>query len=517
MSNFPNFTVLTTDSDNNRYQKNSFYNVFLREKNDVYYYRDTITNSIAKYLSNQDTQFPLDCYPIDAENRHGLTIREIISGNFLTDLLTDSLYLNSKQNLTSILSKASHINLTKLPLFFSVELTHGYSYDYQDVITQSLNYNNSFAFNDSTDINPTSLRYFSSNGTIYVERPPFKAIVNYKPVRASGTTKHIESYEIWVPWTLTRISTSEYHHLSDRSFRIYFSSSPLTDTSDDQYVPCMFPNSYTDGTICFSNSLQEIPDFESQSIRYIYSMMINEYISGGWNLDLGLPVLQNSVLNPSDTYKEYCRPTYNSLLARFPDLTDSKIATLKSQSLSSSGSAHSKYFFKMMSSFNLEETLDFYSSFERMSFDKINSTNQSLSFSNDITGYIRSRNHHHEVLAGYTNVSELDKKIFITCFNHNNEDSVYKDTNKFIRSINKTKISSTWNDSVDYTDEFSSIFQEELSNMMNMEHSFIYLYYDKSSGDYEIHNSSNSSIETIVSMDIISDILIDQSLKEISI
>lgn len=517
MTQLPRFTVVTTDSDNDRYIKNSFYDVSFTEN---YNYSSNLLHSVIRQylvdlLDPPKTSF--DSYPIHALNSSNKSIHDIISFNCLDNYFSTPLLENSRKNLYHALSKSSHIDLTKTPLFFNLSLKHGYSYSYNDVLTQCSEYSKAFAFTENTDVNPTSLRYFSSNNVMYVERPPFKANVHFKPVKASANAKEIESYEIWVPWTLTKIQIRN-DVISDFSFSIYFSSSSLTDTSSNQYAPCMFPNSYNDGRICFSSSLEEIPALDSQSIRYLYSVMINEYVSGGWNLDLGLPVVQTPPQTISDTYSEYRKPTHSSLSKRFPDLTASKISTLINQCYSTTHSSHSKYFFKMMSSFTLEETLDFYSSYERYSLDHISSrASRYDSYHEDMMSAVRSRSNYYNVTAQYNDTSSLDKQILFIVFNHKESSDLSQDPQKLLDSFYNLRISGTWSNTTEFNESIFSILHDNLSKIMNMEENFIYIYYDHSSKEYEIHSTTDASFDRIISLDIISNMLIADNSKEISL
>jgi len=320
------------------------------------------------------------------------------------------------------INSSKSIDLTKCPIIYKETLSLDHAYAYDDVIDQTLAF-----FSDSSNIDnacsyPHSVRYISNNGTLYIERPPFKVQLNFVAAKAGSSKAPLPQYEIWVPWTITELPLLS-KNTANQNIRLYFSSSPLETLEDSKYIPCLLPNSYTDGNICFSNSLSEL-DIEHSDINYIYSMIVNEYMSGGWNLDLGIPVLLYSGISRSndsdisDITYEYWNPTYNSLSKRFPDLTEKNIDTLISQCKSDTPSSHSIYYFKMMSGMTLEETLSFIKDIQNKygkSFSKIYSSEQALptTFQN-LNFAISSRYLNHPVYV--QNIPFSQKDIYCVLF-----------------------------------------------------------------------------------------------------
>lgn len=136
-----------------------------------------------------------------------------------------------------------------------------------------------------TELYPIATRYIDSSGNYYIERPPFQVDIDYKIGGASSRTKRrVTDKKIWVPWTLFIFNPDNMGNA-----RMLFSHKSLTHESD-VYVTGYLPNLYSDGNICYSNSLNTIPDIDPNtklSIAQVYALMINEYFAGSWNADLG--------------------------------------------------------------------------------------------------------------------------------------------------------------------------------------------------------------------------------------
>lgn len=274
----------------------------------------------------------------------------------------DSLYTYFKNNPNTYSPLVpSKINFSKFS--YPVELTVGVesSYSLSDVI-QTLSPNNV----DQVSPYPKSVRYLD-NDYFVIERPPFKIPVDFKPGVASRSLKPLPDCEMWIPWTITIISKSNFHDV-----RMFFSDKPL-ESFDSLYICPITPNSYTNGSICFSNSLTQLNiDLSNSDISTIYPAIISEYFSGGWNLDLGLFMSNQSYYidrsfrhsSSPDQYPtlyNFVNPTFSYLKDRFPSAKDNEILTMIRNSNSSSASSYSKYFFKILSTFNLSETLSLYS------------------------------------------------------------------------------------------------------------------------------------------------------------
>jgi hypothetical protein len=172
---------------------------------------------------------------------------------------------------------------------------------------------------------PLSVRYIDKYGNHYVERPPFKIKINYKNARAAFKGTIVDDIEIWIPWTLMVIPSSFSLNYSPDSIRIYYSSEPLSSTKT-QYLHSLLPNTYASGSICWSHSFQKLismdntrDTFSSFDMTYWHSMIINDYMMGGWNNDLHSQTLA------SITQHAYSNvSSYRTLLSYSKDMDDNQ-------------------------------------------------------------------------------------------------------------------------------------------------------------------------------------------------
>lgn len=200
-------------------------------------------------------------------------------------------YYSSVHNINSQLSGYEEITTT--PYFCSMLLQQNahISTDkvYQVLNEKSLEKYNSFFY-------PMAVRYISSQGTYVVERPPFQLEVDYRMGSAYSSNPKMPPVKIWVPWTIMVFSARSFAVGNFGDVELYFSDGPLQ-SMDDQLVPCFYPNTYTNGRICFSNSLNDFADvlnleeLKNINISYIYNYIFNNYMMGGWNSDLGTTLL----------------------------------------------------------------------------------------------------------------------------------------------------------------------------------------------------------------------------------
>lgn len=142
------------------------------------------------------------------------------------------------------------------------------------------------------NILPLSVRYIDEFGSYYIERPPFKVKINYKNARAMYSGPVVDDLEIWIPWTLMVIPASFYNHFDPTHVRMYYSHKPLQ-SLEDNYLYSFLPNAYSHGAICWSQSFQKLISLDqtknqisSFDATYWHSMIINDYMMGGWNNDL---------------------------------------------------------------------------------------------------------------------------------------------------------------------------------------------------------------------------------------
>ena len=93
---------------------------------------------------------------------------------------------------------------------------------------------------------------------------------------------------------------------------LFFNDSPIQ-SLDDYAITCFFPNMYGDGRMCLNQTLSMLQGHlylvNSFDISTIYNFLINDYMSGGWNTDLGINCF-DSIRNISSLSKE----AYNTMI-----------------------------------------------------------------------------------------------------------------------------------------------------------------------------------------------------------
>lgn len=135
---------------------------------------------------------------------------------------------------------------------------------------------------------PNAVRWTNGVGDYIIERPPFQTTVSFKSGRANST-KNAKNYTIWVPWTVTYLSIDPKR--SSYKVKLFLNDGPLT-SLDDTVIHPFYYNLYGDATLCLSESYQMLQSYVNNNsafdISSIYNFIINDYFSGGWNLDLGM-------------------------------------------------------------------------------------------------------------------------------------------------------------------------------------------------------------------------------------
>lgn len=139
------------------------------------------------------------------------------------------------------------------------------------------------------ELYPIAVRYTNNKNLWVIERPPFQATITYRQTRSSSKSEKYLTFDIYMPWTIMVLDID--YHSSFYSAWVYFNDSPLQ-SLDDEIIPCFFPNTYTDGRLCLNQTtigLQRyLADTNQFTISNVYNYLLNDYMSGGWNLDLGI-------------------------------------------------------------------------------------------------------------------------------------------------------------------------------------------------------------------------------------
>lgn len=280
------------------------------------------------------------------------------------------------------------------------------------------------------DIYPIAVRYIDDKNNYYIERPPFQVTVDLSISRSRRSNRKTTlPYKVWIPWTITIFNPNSFNDV-----RIFFSDKSLT-SFDDLYIHCLLPNTYNDSRICFGNSLSDIPleGTNSKDIRYLYSLIFNEYMNGGWNLDLA-PNIHNYnyfLIKNKDNISEFpmiakfMNPDKDLIKKLYPKMTTLQIERIDSDMMSSSYVNIFRYFFTQLSTFSLEETLAFYSELSQYTGEKYSGHNNEYRMSKSFQTIINQRpSSYLDQLSHYKNFS------YNLRFALNNDSDV--DYNKYI-------------------------------------------------------------------------------------
>lgn len=321
-------------------------------------------------------------------------------------------------------SFSSNYNFLKRILYFEnkegfpslFKLTFDVTHNYPISVFE--NYYNSFALRKSPNapLLPIAVRHVDDTGTYYIERPPFRAKIDYKDTKARLDSRSTTNLEIWIPWTITAIPASFSRSYNPSNVTISYSYKQL-ESYNDSYVYSLYPNSHTGNSLCWSSSFSRLlNNLERNDVSsldfdysYWYSTIMSDYFGGGWNTDLAsrsLGILCNNLYQDflcntntensltdeelSSSFKNYIDkkeiknkfPIYHKFLMseEYPEFYQSLCATIRDQfgySLKHAKailSAHSSYhrsfkvysepnfvkFLVFMSHLSLEETINFY-------------------------------------------------------------------------------------------------------------------------------------------------------------
>jgi hypothetical protein len=152
----------------------------------------------------------------------------------------------------------------------------------------SLSSSYSFTPPDTDTFYPIAVRYTDNKNVWLIERPPFLANITFKNAR-SGSASTNKSYSIWMPWTLMLLQINP--EMSFYEAHLFFNDGPLT-SLDEKCIPCFFPNMYSNGRMCLNQTSimlqQHLAQVDSFDISTIYNFILNDYMMGGWNTDLGI-------------------------------------------------------------------------------------------------------------------------------------------------------------------------------------------------------------------------------------
>lgn len=170
---------------------------------------------------------------------------------------------------------------------------------------------NSSQFNLSSFNSPHPIAVRYTNGTDFyiVERPPFKTTVSYRKARSSSLNNQYYTVDLWVPWTYMILQYNP--EISHYQSYLYFNDGPIT-SLDEPAIPCFYPNMYDDARMCLNQTTVTLQQYLSETNDYsvfsVYNFIFNDYMTGGWNLDLGV----NSFLRTFHM-SDQCKDIHNRL------------------------------------------------------------------------------------------------------------------------------------------------------------------------------------------------------------
>jgi len=219
----------------------------------------------------------------------------------LRDLIIDrhkkSEELKARFNLNNLddRSYVSYLNWTNqqtvYPSLYSAVLQVSLSSNYFNSLFASCTFN----LPDTDVFYPIAVRYTDNKNVWLVERPPFLANITFKNGRSSSSTAD-KPYSIWMPWTLMLLHINP--EMSFYEAHLFFNDGPLT-SLNEKCIPCFFPNMYSNGKMCLNQTSvmlqQHLAQVNSFDISTIYNFILNDYMMGGWNSDLGIQCFDRCV------------------------------------------------------------------------------------------------------------------------------------------------------------------------------------------------------------------------------
>jgi hypothetical protein len=238
--------------------------------------------SVLDELFVKNLQFNIDLQPLISSNSKMDTVPPALASLILSKSIEQSWAPSNYYNSNIVANELQTVFPFLSEITYNVSLTSHYLDDLKS--KNSIKYDKSF-FNTFA---PIAVRYTNGSNMWLIERPPFQANITYRAAGSNGIGKEV-SYSIWMPWTVMFLDVRPEQSFYDAY--LYFNDGPIS-SLDDVAVPCFFPNMYGDGRMCLNQSgvmlQQHLSQTNSFDIATIYNFLINDYMSGGWNLDLSI-------------------------------------------------------------------------------------------------------------------------------------------------------------------------------------------------------------------------------------
>lgn len=150
--------------------------------------------------------------------------------------------------------------------------------------------NNKSSISEDSYPYPIAVRYADHERGIYlIERPPFQIPLDYS-IKKGPYRKEIsflKDKKIWIPWTLSLVSVGS--SIQDYQQKLYVTEGPISSIDDVGVVP-FFPNIFSDGRICFGESLYHVSqriDAGEMSYNFseVFNYLFNDFFNS-WNPDI---------------------------------------------------------------------------------------------------------------------------------------------------------------------------------------------------------------------------------------
>lgn len=323
------------------------------------------------------------------------------------------------------------------PISLELNVSNSFSFKLSEIFATANNNNHPLT---NAEIYPIAVRYIDSSNNYYIERPPFQKEITFN-LKKNQSIK----CSVWVPWTITVLNPSSIITSS-----LYFSHQQLS-SLEDLYTAACLPNIYTNGKICFSDSLSFLEDDRPQDVRYLYGTIFNEYMNGGWNTDLDF-MLSRFFTYASTYHKQkfeeypaitkYFDVTVEQILKKNPHLKASTVNSIFYLTPSSYYISRAKKylkFFLTISTFSLQETLDLYKEIiecsQNVSSFQVDESiftfkniikNSNVEYSNNYDILMTSCATQAQRKDLYFSNEGLFKKIFVIIYNYSNDSKIKK-------------------------------------------------------------------------------------------
>lgn len=262
---------------------------------------------------------------------------------------------------------------------------------------------------EQANLHPIAVRYLETNGTTYVERFPFQMTVSLSDANRKPYIEKDHDIRIWIPWTLSTLSPFA------SGMSVYYSDHSLQ-SFDDFYIVGAMPNTYSEGNICWGDSLRDQPQLlqlqrsDDYDLKHSFNHLFNEYFNGGWNTDLGSNLFRTVTSLLQSNYQllttdsrfamvhQFVFPTTDYINERLPHVSAARRRMLAQGMTAVAGYSHIKqlaYVLYMLSTFSLEDTLEFYRQLFLLQQQILTTNPHHAPYNIYSFGTLLSRNQHH--------------------------------------------------------------------------------------------------------------------------